>query len=259
MNGILWALDAWAHSEADRQATGDDLAKGLAVAFHNERPNDFAAQTGDAVPLDEEHPERVATPDAPHPVASFEFSPNAPPSSPKAGKSVFFDGTASTPPGLNMLWNFGDGSTVGGRLVTPHVFAKPGTYQVTLTVTDAAGRSDSETHKVYVSGAGSKVAAGNDFPCPDATHPTTSPYVDIRIPSYAQNPTAAITSSVNCPHTTSSGFSYTLRAGNDLPADDPDGYDEWGQRKNTLHVTFNVSGNSGTNVSGSVTVTANWQ
>jgi PKD repeat protein len=259
MNGILWGLDFWAHSEPDRAATGDDLAKGLAVAFHHERPNDFAAQSGFTNPTDEEHPDRVATPDAPHPVASFTFSPNNPPSSPKAGKSVFFDGTASTPPGLNYQWNFGDGSTASGRLVVPHVFAKPGIYEVTLTVTDAAGRTDSETHKVFVSGAGTKVAAGNDFPCPDATHPTTSPYVNIRIPSYAQNPTAAITASVNCPNTTLTGFTYTVTPGNDLPPDDPDGYDEWGQRKNTLHVTFNVSGNSGTNVSGSVTVTASWQ
>ena len=259
LNGILWGLDFWAHSEADRARTGDDLAKGLAVAFHHERPNDIAAQSGFTNPTDDEHPDRVATPDTPPPVASFTFSPNSPPSRPKAGQSIFFDGTGTTPSGLQTDWTFGDGSSTTGRLAASHVYAKPGVYEVTLTASDAAGRTDSTMHKVFVSGPGSKPATLADVPCPDATHPSTMVTVDIRIPSYAQDPTAAITAAVSCPGVTVSPLDSQVIPDNDLPPDDPDGYDEWHQRKNTLRVTFTISGNSAPTVTGSVSVTGTWK
>ena len=48
-------------------------------------------------------------------------------------------------------WNFGDGSTGTGRIVT-HRFTTPGTYVVTVTATDAAGASTSAPRAIPVSG-----------------------------------------------------------------------------------------------------------
>jgi PKD repeat protein len=47
------------------------------------------------------------------------------------------------------LWNFGDGFT--STLQEPeHIFASTGNYQVTLTITDTVGCSNSITHQVYI-------------------------------------------------------------------------------------------------------------
>jgi PKD repeat protein len=48
-------------------------------------------------------------------------------------------------------WNFGDGSQQGNEQSTTHTYVNPGTYQVTLTVTDSAGQSASDTGQVTVS------------------------------------------------------------------------------------------------------------
>ncbi|KHE93000.1 MAG: hypothetical protein SCABRO_01236, partial [Candidatus Scalindua brodae] len=39
---------------------------------------------------------------------------------------------------LSYLWNFGDGNTGKGKKVT-HIYSKPGTYIVSLTVNDNSG------------------------------------------------------------------------------------------------------------------------
>lgn len=58
-----------------------------------------------------------------------------------AGDTVQFDAVASTDPDGALIayhWDFGDGTTGDGAKVE-HIFAEPGTYNVTLTVTDDAG------------------------------------------------------------------------------------------------------------------------
>ena len=77
------------------------------------------------------------------PTAAFVFSPSAP----RAGQVVNFNAVQSRPPAggsiVSYTWNFGDGSprvTTGDPAITK-AFASAGTYQVSLTVTDNAGRT----------------------------------------------------------------------------------------------------------------------
>jgi PKD repeat protein len=73
------------------------------------------------------------------PVASFSATPGPP------GTPTKFDGTSSTDangPIGSYTWSFGDGTTATNAGATPsHTYAAPGTYQVTLTLTDANGCS----------------------------------------------------------------------------------------------------------------------
>ena len=50
-------------------------------------------------------------------------------------------------------WTFGDGSTAGNVIVPAKTFATPGTYTVTLTVTDTKGQSASRSQSVGVTDA----------------------------------------------------------------------------------------------------------
>lgn len=61
-----------------------------------------------------------------------------------AGASRDSDGTIAS-----YRWNFGDGTTGTGRTVS-HVYAEPGTYAVSLTVTDNAGSVGAATASVRV-------------------------------------------------------------------------------------------------------------
>ena len=99
---------------------------------------------------------RVSSPPAPvtvlaaaDPIAAFVFSP----ADPRAGDTVYFDAARTfVPPGRSILefsWNFGDGSVGMGPAVSHH-YGKPGTYVVTLTATDSAGRKGVASQSVQV-------------------------------------------------------------------------------------------------------------
>jgi len=82
------------------------------------------------------------------PVASFDYSP----ATIVAGNPVFFDGTASTDPdGLIEMnsWDFGDGTTGSGATIIHH-YPRPGSYVVTLTVTDDRGGTSSVSRELVV-------------------------------------------------------------------------------------------------------------
>jgi chitinase len=80
------------------------------------------------------------------PTASFTFTP----ASPTAGSPVLFDATASTAVSGRTItsysWSFG-----GSGATTSHTFPSAGTFSVTLTVTDSAGKTSSTTKTVTVS------------------------------------------------------------------------------------------------------------
>jgi len=69
------------------------------------------------------------------------------------GEAVFFDGSGSSDPDGSITlfdWDFGDGSSASGE--TPsHIYAAPGTYTATLTVTDNDGASDTDTAQITIS------------------------------------------------------------------------------------------------------------
>jgi len=82
------------------------------------------------------------------PVAYFDFTPKTP----VVNEEVTFDASQSYDPDGTIVtyeWDFGDGETSFGKIVT-HSYASPGTYTVSLTVTDNDGIIDTETKEITV-------------------------------------------------------------------------------------------------------------
>jgi PKD repeat protein len=100
---------------------------------------------------------------------NFTFSPTAP----VQAQSITFDAcrNAAQPcvsgsiPVVNYAWDFGDGRTATGQTVS-HTFNSPGNQLVRLTITDAAGRSQSITRTVPVSQSAAPSASFTVLPTP---------------------------------------------------------------------------------------------
>ena len=91
------------------------------------------------------------------PLAAFETDVT----SGTAPLDVLFDATGSSDPDgtiASYLWDFGDGSSSSDRRLT-HTYAEPGTYRVSLTVTDDQGLSDQAEKEILVEASG-----GGDLP-----------------------------------------------------------------------------------------------
>ena len=72
----------------------------------------------------------------------------------------FFDGSTSTDPGGGIngyAWDFGDGESATGITPAGHTFPAPGLYNVTLTVTDTGGLTDSQINTVTIANGGAVV------------------------------------------------------------------------------------------------------
>jgi YVTN family beta-propeller protein len=120
--------------------------------------------------------EVVVTPDE-APVASF-TSTAAP-----AGQYTSFDASASyslTSGGLTYSWSFGDGSATSTTTspTTNHIYPLPGSYTVTLGVTDASGTS---TQVVYTG----QYVLNNGGPSAGATSTVTVPGAKVNRPPIA--------------------------------------------------------------------------
>jgi hypothetical protein len=85
------------------------------------------------------------------------------PSAVNAGDVVAFDGSTTNStlivPSARYQWSFGDGTKAVGPSVV-HSYAKGGTYNVTLTVTDRGGNQSSLTEAVQVIGGGNGGGGG---------------------------------------------------------------------------------------------------
>jgi PKD repeat protein len=87
-----------------------------------------------------------------------------PPTQAIAGQPVAFNAATAfvnTPGAViaSYTWNYSDGGSDFGQSVT-HVFASPGTYQVTLTVTDSTGASAQDFSSIVVSSGAPPPAPG---------------------------------------------------------------------------------------------------
>jgi PKD repeat protein len=78
------------------------------------------------------------------PVADFTFTPN---NSPAPANVTFTNSSTGSP--TSYVWNFGDGSPTSSETNPTHRYSEPGTYQVSLTATNASG-SDTELKTVTV-------------------------------------------------------------------------------------------------------------
>ncbi len=83
------------------------------------------------------------------PFADFSFTPPAP----TVNQEIFFNGSASVATSGHTLvsytWDWGDG-TKGNGITEDHDYISPGTYFVTLTVTDEAGNKGSTTRTIKI-------------------------------------------------------------------------------------------------------------
>jgi PKD repeat protein len=83
-----------------------------------------------------------------HPHAAFTYYPI----NPKVNEDIIFNGSESTPDGgyiISYTWDFDDGKKGEGVIVT-HNYTEPGTYMVTLNITDSEGKWDTETKIIEV-------------------------------------------------------------------------------------------------------------
>lgn len=139
------------------------------------------------------------------PVASFTYSPIYPISN----ETVTFNASSSYDPDGTIVsydWDFGDG-TNGTAMITTHNYTSAGTYNVTLTVTDNDGLTNSTIASLIVNGnkliwflfrdadgypiAGVAVTiySDNSTTDPNQTYtPIPSQYVEDRVAKVSQNP-----------------------------------------------------------------------
>jgi PKD repeat protein len=94
--------------------------------------------------------------------------------------SIEFDGSTSTGvSALSYLWNFGDGTASSSLESVTHVYATPGIYVTTLTVTDAEEYEDSAVSTIIVSGGnGTFVLTGDCTDCVSEYVMATLEWVD---------------------------------------------------------------------------------
>lgn len=135
---------------------GSDNALGVAAIGADGLPSLLNRE----VPWSSGEPEPIVFQPHPAPVASFSVNPAAP------GQATGFNAAGSAR-AARYDWDFGDGAALANGGPTPtHVYANPGSYTVTLTVTDGSGCS---TRKIY---------NGQTTICPGGSSPVATATAD---------------------------------------------------------------------------------
>jgi PKD repeat protein len=93
----------------------------------------------------------------------------------KVGQPILFDGrntidTSSDRANLTFHWDFDDGNTSDSANVT-HIYSRPGTYIITLTVEDDDGSSSSKIRDLHIE-------AGEDIPGKDGDEKESAPWYE---------------------------------------------------------------------------------
>jgi heat shock protein HslJ len=106
----------------------------------------------------------------------------------EVGQVVVFDGTGSNGqvPIVSWRWDFGDGAAASGAVVQ-HTYINPGTYEVSLTVTDQRGQTATVTQQIHIL-ALPTLTSTPTVPPPTATPPQPTPPPEQ--PTYTPEPTA---------------------------------------------------------------------
>lgn len=106
------------------------------------------------------------------PTAYFTFDP----SSPEVNQTVTFNASLSYDSDgyiINYQWDFGDGSTASGMVVT-HAYTAPGIYVVTLTVTDNEGSITTTSKQLTVTTSTQTLGASVMRLLPDWVEPNSA-------------------------------------------------------------------------------------
>ena len=115
-------------------------------------------QSADTMPIPTDSPEDISQPDITNlpPTAQAQFSATEG----LAPLTINLDGSGSRDPegnGLRFLWESGDGQ-VSGKEQTTFTYTDNGQYEISFTVTDAAGLSDSVTQLITVKNDAAPIA-----------------------------------------------------------------------------------------------------
>src|SRR5207249_9422008 len=82
--------------------------------------------------------------------------------------------TGGTPPYVSFSWNFGDGSVLGSGNTPTHGYTAAGTFSVTVTVMDSAGKTGTSSAQSVVVKAGLGVSTATAGPNPANTGQTVN-------------------------------------------------------------------------------------